>query len=66
MMPSQALFIIFSFLLRAVEGIGNAMFYTASYTLLTHLYLERKGMIVVGGIICHQKIHQLFKTDPFT
>jgi len=50
-MPTRGLFIMFSILLRVVEGTGNAMFYTASYTLLTHLYIERKGMIVVGGII---------------
>ena len=57
---------MFSILLRVVEGTGNAMFYTASYTLLTHLYIERKGMIVVGGIILHQLLKQLFEIDPFT
>jgi len=48
MMPTPATFIVFSFLLRTTEGIGTAMFSTATYTLLTHLYAENKGMIVVS------------------
>jgi len=42
-MPTPTLFITFSFLLKAVEGIGLTMFETGSLTLLTQLYLERKG-----------------------
>ena len=42
-MPTPTLFITFSFLLKAVEGIGLTMFATGSLTLLTQLYLERKG-----------------------
>jgi len=52
---------MFSILLRVVEGTGNAMFYTASYTLLTHLYIEKKGMIVVRGIILHQLLNSCLK-----
>ena len=47
MMPTPVTFVVFSFLLRTTEGIGTAMFNTASYTLLTHLYAKNKGMIVV-------------------
>ena len=48
MMPSRASFMAFSFLLRITEGIGTAMFATASYTQLTMFYLEKKGTIVVS------------------
>ena len=47
-MPNGAVFIAFSFIFRAVEGIGTAMYSTASYTLLTQLFSEHKGMIVVS------------------
>ena len=47
-MPSGAVFIAFSFILRAVEGIGTAMYSTASYTLLAQLFSEHKGMVVVS------------------
>ena len=47
-MPTPAWFITFSFLLRVVEGVGTAMFSTASYTLLTQMYSEKKGTLVVS------------------
>ena len=47
-MPSGAVFITFSFILRAVEGIGSAMYSTASYTLLAELFSEHKGIVVVS------------------
>ena len=47
-MPTRALFITFSLLLKVVEGIGLVMFTTASLTMLTQLYLERKGTLVVS------------------
>ena len=47
-MPTPTLFIVFSLLLKAVEAIGVTMFITASYTLLTGLYLDRKGTLVVS------------------
>ena len=49
-MPNGAVFIAFSFVLRAVEGIGTAMYSTASYVLLTQLFSEQKGMIVVSQL----------------
>ena len=48
-MPSRASFMAFSFLLRIIEGIGTAMYVTASYTQLTTFYPEKKGKIVVSG-----------------
>ena len=48
MMPTPTLFIVFSFLLRTVEGIGTAMYTTVSYTALTQLYPDKKGTIVVS------------------
>jgi len=48
MMPTPTLFITFSFLLRMVEGIGSAMFYTASYTLVIQLYQKKRGTVVVN------------------
>ena len=48
MMPTQALFLTFSFLLRIVEGVGSAMFGTAAYSYLTSRYPEKKGMLVVS------------------
>ena len=48
-MPTPAWFITFSFLLRIVEGVGTAMYSTASYTLLTQMYSEKKGTLVVSG-----------------
>ena len=47
-MPTAGWFVAFSFLLRIVEGVGNAMFSTASYTLLTQMYSEKKGTAVVS------------------
>ena len=47
-MPTTTLFIAFSLVLRMVEGIGTAMYSTASYTLLTQLYPNKKGTIVVS------------------
>ena len=47
-MPNATWFVVFSFLLRTVEGVGNAMFSTASYTLLTQMYAEKKGTAVVS------------------
>jgi len=50
-MPNGAVFIAFSFILRTVEGVGTAMYSTASYALLTQLFSEHKGMIVVSQLI---------------
>ena len=50
-MPNGAVFITFSFILRAVEGVGTAMYSTASYALLTQLFSEHKGMIVVSQLM---------------
>lgn len=47
-MPTPTLFIMFSLLLRVVEGIGTAMFYTASYTFLLQLYQKKRGTVVVS------------------
>ena len=47
-MPTPTWFITFSFLLRIVEGVGTAMYSTASYTLLTQMYSEKKGTLVVS------------------
>ena len=48
MMPTPILFIVFSFLLRTVEGIGTAMYTTVSYTVLTQLYPDKKGTVIVS------------------
>ena len=48
MIPTQALFLVFSFLPRIVEGAGTAMFSTASYAQLTEFYPDKKGTIVVS------------------
>ena len=50
MMPTQAMFLVFSFLPRIVEGAGTAMFSTASYAQLTEFYPDKKGTIVVSDI----------------
>jgi len=50
-MFTPPLFISFSFLLKLVEGIGLAMFSTASVTLLTQLYLQRKGTLAVRVVV---------------
>jgi len=50
-MPNGAVFIAFSFILRTVEGVGTAMYGTASYALLTRLFSERKGLIVVSELM---------------
>ena len=49
MMPTPTLFTAFSFLLSIVEGIGTAMFYIASYTLMIQLYQAKRGTIVVSA-----------------
>ena len=46
-MPTPTLFLSFSLLLKVAEGIGYAMYATASLTLLTQLYLQRKGTLAV-------------------
>ena len=50
MMPTPTLFIIFSFLLKVVEGIGLAMFSTASLAVLTQLFSQRKGTLAVSVV----------------
>ena len=50
-MPNGAVFIAFSFILRAVEGVGTSMYGTASYALMAQLFSEHKGMIVVSQLI---------------
>ena len=50
-MPNGAVFIAFSFILRAVEGVGTSMYSTASYALMAQLFSEHKGMIVVSQLI---------------
>jgi len=65
-MPTPATFITFSFLLRTTEGIGTAMFNTASYKLLTHLYPDKKGTIVVSLHKVHiTTSHKKEKSDQF-
>jgi len=49
-MPTPTLFITFSLLLKVVEGIGLAMFATASLTLLTQLFLHRKSTLSVSDL----------------
>ena len=49
MMPTPALFLVFSFLPRIVEGVGTALFSTASYAQLSQFYPDKKGTIVVSG-----------------
>ena len=44
------LFVVFSFLLRFVDGTGTAMFVTVSYTLLAQLYSKKKGAIMVSDL----------------
>jgi len=51
MMPTPALFLTFSFLLRIVEGVGTAMFYTSSYSYLTRQYPKKKGLLVVSTVL---------------
>ena len=50
-MPTPVLFVVFSFLLRFVDGTGTAMFMTVSYTLLAQLYSKKKGAIMVSDFI---------------
>lgn len=50
-MPTPMLFVVFSFLLRFVDGTGTAMFMTVSYTLLAQLYSKKKGAIMVSDFI---------------
>ena len=47
-MPTPTLFILFSFLLRIVEGVGTAMYSSVSYTVLIQLYPNKKGTVVVS------------------
>ena len=47
-MPTPTLFLVFSFLLRMVEGVGTGMFTTVSYTILTQLYPDKKGTVIVS------------------
>ena len=49
-MPTPTLFLSFSLLLKVAEGIGYAMYATASLTLLTQLYLQRKGTLAVSVV----------------
>ena len=47
LMPYVSL-IVFSFLLKMVEGIGTAMYRTATFSLLSQLYPSKKGMVAVS------------------
>ena len=57
-MPYVSL-IVFSFLLKMVEGIGTATYRTAAYTLLAQLYPNKKGMAAVS-ILSSVSILQLY------
>ena len=46
-MPSGWIFALFGTLLRMTEGVGLAMFITASFTLLPELYPTRVGLVKV-------------------
>ena len=46
-MPTVSL-IVFSFLLEMVEGIGTAMYGTATFTLFAQLYPDKKGLVAVS------------------
>jgi len=64
-MPTPALFLTFSFLLRIVEGVGSATFYTASYTYLTTQYPKKKGLVVVSDLM-FVAIDLLFRSELST
>ena len=46
-LPSGWPFIVTCIVLRIIEGVATALFTTAGYTLLTELYPESTGFIVV-------------------
>ncbi len=46
-LPSGWPFIVICIVLRIIEGVATALFTTAGYTLLTELYPESTGFIVV-------------------
>lgn len=46
-MPSEWIFALFGILMRMIEGVGLAMFITASFTLLPKLYPTRVGLVKV-------------------
>ena len=50
-MTSTVEFITFSMLLRTVEGIGTAGYFTASFTIATTLYPTKTGTVVVSKLI---------------
>ena len=50
-MPSGWIFALFGILLRMTEGVGLAMFITASFTLLPELYPTRVGLVKVNKLI---------------
>ena len=50
-MPSGWIFAFFGILLRMTEGVGLAMFITASFTLLPELYPTRVGLVKVNNKI---------------
>ena len=54
-MPSGWIFALFGILLRMTEGVGLAMFITASFTLLPELYPTRVGLVKVYLLVSNHK-----------
>ncbi len=54
-MYSRIEFILFSVLLRVVEGIGTAGYSTALFTMATVLYPKSTGTVIVSEIHCNSK-----------
>ena len=46
-MPTALEFIVFSSALRTVEGIGSAAYFTASFTVVSHLFPSNLGLVMV-------------------
>lgn len=49
-LPSGWVFILFCTLLRMTEGVGSAMFFTATFTLLPEYYPSRIGTLLVSTV----------------
>ena len=49
-MPDGTVFIVFSFVIRAVDGIGGAMSMTAAVAFLAQCFPDNVGSIMVGKI----------------
>ncbi len=59
-MSSKSKFILFSVLLRVVEGIGSGAYSTGMYTMATVLYPKSTGTVIVSEKHRERRVGEIY------